>query len=119
MKSLYEMTPEERQAYIDANSPTVSSLHSGQTYFDWSWKGCGFGQLEVLLTKDGDLIAHNECMSRERVRKILHAWADFIADRVVLSDNPEDAPPVDIHAEREQARKYAEEFEIKRARIKR
>lgn len=44
----------------------------------------------------------NECMGRDSVRKLLHAYADFIADRAILLDNPEDVPPVDAVAEREE-----------------
>lgn len=110
MKSVLKMTPEERQAVMEANPPQVSYLHNAGTYFDWGWKGCGFGQLEVFLSKDGTLIVENECMGRERVRKILHAWADFVADRAVLRDNPEDKPPVDFQAEREAIHKAEEEY---------
>lgn len=110
MKSILKMTPEERQAVMEANPPQVSYLHNARTYFDWGWKGCGFGQLEVFLSKDGTLIVENECMDRERVRKILHAWADFVADRAVLRDNPEDKPPVDFEAEREAIQKAEDEY---------
>jgi hypothetical protein len=105
------MTPEKHQkATHDANTPQVTCVHYGQTFFDWSWNGCGFGQLEILFNKDGDLIAHNEMMSRDSVRKLLHAWADFIADRVQLADNPDDVPPIDYDDEREQQRLEFEEW---------
>lgn len=110
MTSIFKMTPDERKAMMEANPPEVSCVHSARTYFDWGWKGCGFGQLEVFLSKDGTLIVENECMGRERVRKILHAWADYIADRAVLRDNPEDVPPIDIEAEREADRIAEEEY---------
>jgi hypothetical protein len=111
------MTPEERRAIINANQPTVSLAHSAQTYFNWEWTGCGFGQLEVFLSKDGTLVVENECMGRDRVRKILHAWADYIADRAMLSDNPEDTPPIDIEAEREALRFAEEEYMKKHGRL--
>ena len=109
-KSIFHMSPEERQAFKDANPPQVSGLHSAHTYFDWTWNGCGFGQLDVFRSKDGTLTVGNECMSRDNVRAILHAWADFIADRAVLQDNPEDVPPVDFAAEQEADRIANDEY---------
>lgn len=104
------LTLSERVAIMEANPPQVSSLHNAATYFDWGWKGCGFGQLEVRLD-DGVIIIENECMGRERVRKILHAWADFVADRAILSDNLEDIPPIDYKAEQEQSKREHNEWE--------
>jgi hypothetical protein len=104
------MTPEERQAVRDANPPEVSGLHYANVYFDWGWKGCGFGQLSFSFDPEtGKFECMNECMSRDSVRKLLHAMADFVADRVVLLDNLEDIPPVDFAAEREaDAKAYAD-----------
>jgi len=79
---------------MDSNLPKVVETHTANTYFDWSWAGCGFGQMEVFLSKDGTLVIDNECMGRDSVRKILHAWADYVADRAILRDNPEDIPPI-------------------------
>ena len=91
------MTPEDRRALIDANSPVVSGLHSADMYFDWGWKGCGFGQLSFHFDREASTLeCNNECMSRKSVRKILHAMADFIADRAILLDNEDDVPIVDI-----------------------
>lgn len=79
---------------MNTNLPKVVETHAAKTFFDWHWAGCGFGQMEVFLSKDGSLVIDNECLSRERVRKILHAWADYVADRAILRDNPEDVPPI-------------------------
>lgn len=117
-KGILDMTPEERQAVRDANPPVVDGIHYGGCYFDWGWRGCGFGQLEFSYDRDtGKLEVMNECMSRDSVRKILHALADFIADRATLSDNPEDIPPVDFAAEREKARLEFDEWERTHGRI--
>ncbi len=94
MKSIFEMTPEERRAVRDANPPEVTSVMETSMYFNWGWKGCGFGQLQLILSDDRTKIeCHNEHMSRDSVRKILHAYADFLATHVILVDNPEDVPP--------------------------
>lgn len=104
------MTPDERNAIMEANPPEVCGLSTANTFFSWSWKGCGFGQLHVFLSNDGALIINNERMDRDRVRKILHAWADYVADRAVLQDNPDDVPLIDIKAEREAELLAEEEY---------
>ena len=82
------------------NPPEATDVFSTFIYFNWSWMGCGFGQLSVELDREkGEIVCENECMSRDSIRKILHAYADFIADRCVLADNPEDVAPVDYKAE--------------------
>lgn len=89
-----------RQAMRDNNLPKATRVHSSSVYFDWSWKGCGFGQLALNFDiESGTVVCDNECMSRDSVRKILHAYADFIADRCIMSDNPEDKPLIDLAAE--------------------
>lgn len=110
-KSILQMTPEERVAIRQANPPEVHGIHQGNAYFDWGWKGCGHGQLSFTFDPEGDKITcMNECMGRDSVRKILHAFADFVADRVILEDTSEDVPPVNLAAERAQARKEYEEW---------
>lgn len=115
-------TLEERQKLRDENPPVVDHLHYANSYFDWGWEGCGFGQLSFSIDREtGQIECMNECMSRESVRKILHAYADFIADRAVLLDNEDDVPPIDAVAERLQQMKDHEEWlqEQSRDRIKR
>lgn len=103
------LTIEQRRAMIAANLPVVSDLHGANVYFDWGWKGCGFGQLSVHFDREtSKLECMNERMSRDSVRKILHSLADFIADRAILADNPEDQPPVDLVAE---IKKSEEEYD--------
>lgn len=63
----------------------IGDIHNCAAYFDWHKAGCGFGQLSFAL-HEGRLTCMNECMSRKSVRKILHAFADKIADEVVLLD---------------------------------
>ena len=90
-------------AHARANvKPEVSGIHSGGAYFDWGWKGIGYGQLSFHYDRiDERITIDNECMSRDTVRKLLHAFADFIADRAYLGDSEEgeDLPPVDFKAE--------------------
>ena len=96
------LTLEQRLQLMDANAPEVDFVHSCKTYFDWSWTGCGFGQLSINYDEQtGEFTAMNECMGRESVRKFLHALADYVADRVVLIDEVQtDAGPlIDSRAE--------------------
>ena len=108
MKSLFEMTEEERQEVRATNPPVVGALHSADMYFDWGWSGCGFGQLSFHYDREkGEIRVDNECMSRHSVRQILHAFADFIADRALLNDNPDEVPPVDFKKELAEAAEWA------------
>ena len=83
-RSIFHMTPEERKAIMDTNPPEISDIHAASAYFDWSWMGCGFGQLSFRVTDDGKIECSDECMGRDRVRVLLHALADHIADNAVL-----------------------------------
>lgn len=79
------MTREERYALMDANPPEIGSIHHGSAYFDWGWKGCGFGQLSFEVNRETqEITCMNECMSRESVRKILISLANHIADKCVM-----------------------------------
>lgn len=106
-------TPEEHQKLRDENSPVVDYLHNANSYFDWGWEGCGHGQLSFSIDREtGKITCMNECMGRNSVRKLLHAYADFVADRAILLDNPDDIPPVDAIAERaEQQAAYTKWYE--------
>ena len=71
------------------NPPEVGAIHDIYAYFDWEWPGCGFGQLDVRFNREaGTVHIANECMSRERVRSILVAFANHIADNAILDDAP-------------------------------
>ena len=61
---------------------------SGHTYFNWSAKGCGFGQLS-FYTKEGDntIYCNNEMMSKEFVKKMLCQMVD---DAVMNDPSPKD-----------------------------
>lgn len=111
MTATKPLTLEEREALMDSNPPEVDTLHAADLYFDWSWRGCGWGQLSISYDRQtGELTAMNECMDRDSVRKFLHALADFIADRVVLEASPNGIvapPPIDSKAELEQRRQDA------------
>jgi hypothetical protein len=88
---------------MNTHKISVDSNFDHNSYFGWSWDGRGFGQLRVNQDPtNGLLFVENECMSRDSVRHLLHAYADYIADRAILVDNPEDAPLVDLAAEIQQ-----------------
>lgn len=79
----------KRQKLMAENPPEIDAIHYGDIYFDWAWKGCGFGQLDIHFDKEaGTIHVANECMSRERVRSILISLANHIADKAVLDDEP-------------------------------
>lgn len=69
-----------------ASTPVVETPHYARAYFDWGWPHFGFGQLSFGMRDDGKIYIDNECMSRDAVRKILHAFADHVADNGVLVD---------------------------------
>lgn len=90
-RSIFRMTPEERKAIMDANPPEITGIHTANVYLDWSWMGCGFGQLHFTYHRETEKITcMDEHMGRERVRTILIALANHIADNAVL-DGDEDA----------------------------
>ena len=77
------MTQDERYAVMDANTPVCDSVHSASAYFDWGWKGCGFGQFSFSVDpKTGKWECSNEMMGPESARKLLHAFADYVADKL-------------------------------------
>lgn len=73
---------EERQKIMDANPPVCDGIHYANTYLDWRWQGCGFGQLSFSFDRENGWECSNEMMSPEAVRKILHAYADYVADQL-------------------------------------
>lgn len=82
------LTREERLKLMAENPPEIGGIHWGNAYFDWSWKGCGFGQLDFRIDREtGTIRIANECMDRERVRSILVAFANHIADHGILDDD--------------------------------
>jgi hypothetical protein len=108
-----------REKEREENPPKISGIHWSSLYIDWSWKGCGFGQLQVEVDPDTkDLICNNEYMSRDSIRKLLHAYADFIADRCIMDDTPEDVPPVDYKAERIENARLDAEYRAQREAIR-
>jgi RecJ-like exonuclease len=83
-RSIFAMSPEERKAIMEANPPEVTCIHGANAYFDWSWMGCGHGQLSFSVDSFGHITCMDEHMGRDRVRTLLHALADHIADNAVL-----------------------------------
>lgn len=83
MKSIFKMTPEERQAIMDTNPPEIELHNAMHLSFDWSWDGCGFGQ--IYFFKDGSEISiSNEGMAKENVRKLLYAFVDKIIEEAEM-----------------------------------
>lgn len=72
---------EERQKLMADNPPVCTGVHGAQAYFNWSWKGCGFGQL-TFSYQDGEWSCDTEMMGPESTRKLLHAFADHVADNL-------------------------------------
>ena len=71
----------EREETRKNNPPICTAVHFADAYFDWSWKGCGYGQLSFSI-KDGVWSCETECMGPEATRKLLHAFADHVADQL-------------------------------------
>ena len=83
------MSYEDRKKLMAENPPKIDGIHWGNAYFDWGWKGCGFGQLDFRVNREtGEIRIANECMDRVRVRAILIALANHIADVGILDDEP-------------------------------
>lgn len=80
---LFNLTRDEARKVMEENPPTVNYVDRFQILMGWSWKGCGFGELWIRYDeKTGKFEADTETMSRESVRKFLHALADHIADKM-------------------------------------
>ena len=83
----YNRSCETREIVGPFKPIVVHGLHHAGAYFDWGWKGCGFGQLSFDYDNEtGKITCMNECMGREAVRQLLHAFADYVADNAVLDD---------------------------------
>lgn len=52
-------------------------------YFNWGKEGFGFGQLSFHQV-DGKIKCMNECMSRETVRELMHAFVDTVVDNAEM-----------------------------------
>lgn len=77
------MTREQREKTMKENPPVVTAAHGASAYFDWEWHGCGFGQLSFDFDRGTGLWeCSNEGMDPDRVRKLLHAFADYVADNL-------------------------------------
>ena len=81
--SFLRMTPEQREKSMIDNPPTCEGVHDGSAYFDWQWSGCGFGQFSFSYDREtGKWDCSNEMMKPESTRKLLHAFADYVADQL-------------------------------------
>jgi hypothetical protein len=84
-RSILRLTPEERKEIMAKNPPLIAGIHSANAYFDWQWQGCGFGQLAFSYDRETDEITcSDERMGKERVRTLLYALADHIADNATF-----------------------------------
>jgi hypothetical protein len=60
--------------------PKIRALHTASGYFNWSWPSVGVGELSYRTKSDGDIEFSAENMNAYRVRQLLHAFADVVAD---------------------------------------
>lgn len=75
------------------NNPTIDDIFNTNLYFNWSNGRFGFGQLSVWKDDKGKLLCSNECLSRDSVRELLVAFANEVADKVTLLEEPFGTPP--------------------------
>ena len=81
-----KLTHYERAQLAEKEVPEIDGVHAADIYIDWGWTHKGFGQLRVYINKtDGKIHIDDEYIRRESVRKILHAFADYVADNGVLA----------------------------------
>lgn len=81
--SFFRMSPEQRRQVMKDNPPTCEHVHNSTVYFDWSWQGCGFGQLSFSFdSATGKWSCDTESMGPESTRQLLHAFADYVADNL-------------------------------------
>lgn len=84
--SIFKNTAEERRKLREANPPVCDNAYAANAYFDWYWDGCGCGQLRFGYNPDtNEWWADTEMMGPESTRKLLHAFADFVADKLAPS----------------------------------
>lgn len=81
-----ELSPGHQRFKPDFNAPIeieLDGIFTANLYFGWEQRTVGFGQCTVSL-ENGKLTADTECMSREWLRRALHALADTLADNAEL-----------------------------------
>lgn len=84
----------DRIEALEKDDTEIGHINKMNLYFDWSMEGVGFGQL-LFTSEQGKIFCENECMSREAVRKILRAFAEYVADNAVLIDEATARQPKD------------------------
>jgi hypothetical protein len=70
----------------DPNSPSIGPVFSAELYFNWSIPKFefGFGQLSARIDDHGIAVCDAEGLDREKVRAIMHAFADHFTDTCIL-----------------------------------
>lgn len=58
----------------------IHDIHWANLYLNWGWRGFGFGELSFKKNQDGTWSFDDECMDKERCRKILYAFVDKMLD---------------------------------------
>ncbi len=77
------MTYEERRKIKEMTDPVVDEVNYTNAYFNWSWPGCGFGQLSFGYDQTTKTwTCDNEGMGSNDVRRLLHAFAEHVADQL-------------------------------------
>ena len=61
-------------------TPKIRAFHTASGYFSWSWPSVGVGELSYRTKSDGEIEFSAENMNAYRVRQLLHAFADVLAD---------------------------------------
>lgn len=62
------------------SKPEVDHVFSFNTYLNWGYPGCGFGQLSVSTDADGKFHVNDEFIGRKRTKEILYALVDKICE---------------------------------------
>lgn len=57
-------------------SPEITDIFYARGYINWSWPGIGFGQLSFSSNEEDIITIDDECMGKERTRKIMYALVD-------------------------------------------
>jgi hypothetical protein len=85
-ESFFNITETRRDELMNAHPPTIL-FGRGTARFTWDWPSCGIGELSFGYSDETKKYeCSNEGMGPESVRKLLHAFADHVADNINLED---------------------------------
>lgn len=72
--------PTPEMCIAGMNAPRITGLHHASGYFHWSWPSVGVGELSYRTKSDGEIEFSAENMGANKIRNLLHAFADVLAD---------------------------------------